>query len=121
MIRSIILLSTFYRDDVTNAFYNANDLLFSHAVSTDRTNIAIGYIETTLAEFYFATHFADHFTELYYIIVVLLEKMQYQTQSGFFTDTGKFGEFVNRIFEKRRGKLHFVKVQEKSYKRQALT
>src|SRR6185295_8013701 len=100
MINSVILLGAFDCDHVTDIFYYANDLLFSHAVGTNGTNGTIGHIKTTLTEFYFATHLADHFTELSYLAIILPEKVQYPAQGGFFTNAGKFSTFINCIFPK---------------------
>src|SRR3954471_14369693 len=99
MINAVILLGTFDCDHVTDIFYYAKDFLFSHTVGTNGTNVTIGHIKTTLTEFYFATHLADHFTELSYLAIILLEKVQYQAQSGFFTNAGKLGKFINCIFQ----------------------
>src|SRR6186713_2109899 len=46
--------------------------------------------------------------------------MKYQPQGSFFTNTGKFGKFVNSIFKKLRGKLHRTKVQGTRHKTQFL-
>ena len=52
----LILLGTFDGYHITDIFYYANDFLLSHAVGTNGTNITIGYIKTTLTEFYFPAH-----------------------------------------------------------------
>jgi hypothetical protein len=56
---------------------------FSHAVSTNRTNVAIGHIKASLAEFYFTTHLADHFTELYDVIVICLRRCNTKRRAVF--------------------------------------
>ena len=78
MINSIVLLRAFDSNYVANVFNHANDLLLSHTVGADRTNITIGNIKTTLTKFYFTTHFTDYFTELRDIVIILLEQVQYE-------------------------------------------
>ena len=64
MVSAIELLGAFDGDHITDIFHHANHFLFSHGVGTDGTDIAIGHIVTTLAEFYFTPHSGNHFTEM---------------------------------------------------------
>jgi hypothetical protein len=72
MISAIILLGAFNSDHIADIFNNTNCFLLAHAIGTDRTDITIRYIVTTLAKFYLIAHLGDHFAELLHIIFFLL-------------------------------------------------
>ena len=110
MVNAVKLLRAFNGNYITYRFNHTNHFLLAHGVVADMAKFLIGNIKTAAAEFYFVAHFSDYIAELTYFFCILLNKMQYQTQRRFFTNTWQFGKFIHSIFQKRGRKNHVAKV-----------
>ena len=73
MVGTIKLLRAFNRDDVANGFDYANGFLFTQGIRTNRADIRISHIKTSLAKFYLAPHPGDNVAKMLYLIYLLFQ------------------------------------------------
>jgi hypothetical protein len=59
-------------------------------------------IMTNATELYFVTELTDTFAELFHVVLILIQQMQYQPQGGLLPYTRQFGKFCHRIFQQLR-------------------
>ena len=98
MVNTIELLGTFYGNYITYIFHHANHLVLAHSIAADIAKVFIRNIMAAAAEFDLFSKRGNGIAETYYILHILFNKVQYQTQRRFFTNTWQFGKLVYSIF-----------------------
>jgi hypothetical protein len=89
----MILLGVLYRHHILNTLNDTNGRNIPARVSTDGTRIRIADIMACVTVLHFTLQLTDSVCKLFYILRILTEHPQHQSQGGLASDTWQLREF----------------------------